>query len=107
MDIGYVVTDAAKWEVDPARTASKFYIAYYRGLLEKAWREAAFVFCQLRLKGGSRIILVSLIPECHKSLWSIWFASKNIVLACIDSNLNPLKIPFNWCVTAYRKVPVN
>jgi DNA polymerase I len=44
MEIGYVVKDARKWEVDPERTASKFDVGYYRGLLEKAWAEAAFVF---------------------------------------------------------------
>ena len=44
MEIGYVIRDARKWEVDPERTASKFDAAYYRGLLEKAWVEAAFVF---------------------------------------------------------------
>ena len=44
MEIGYVIRDARKWEVDPERTASKFDAAYYRGLLEKAWAEAAFVF---------------------------------------------------------------
>jgi hypothetical protein len=44
MEISYVVKDAKKWEVDPERTASKFDAAYYRGLLEKAWGEAAFVF---------------------------------------------------------------
>jgi DNA polymerase elongation subunit (family B) len=44
MKIGYVVKDARKWEVDPERTASKFDATYYRGLLQKAWEEAAFVF---------------------------------------------------------------
>jgi len=44
MEIGYVIRDARKWEVDPERTASKFDSVYYRGLLEKAWTEAAFVF---------------------------------------------------------------
>ena len=44
MEISYVIRDARKWEVDPERTASKFDAAYYRGLLEKAWEEAAFVF---------------------------------------------------------------
>jgi hypothetical protein len=48
MEIAYVVKDAKKWEVDPARTASEFDAAYYRGLLEKAWAEAAFVFNWLR-----------------------------------------------------------
>jgi len=46
MEIGYVIRDARKWEVDPERTASKFDAAYDRGLLEKAWGEAAFVFKQ-------------------------------------------------------------
>jgi hypothetical protein len=44
MEIGYVIRDARKWEVDPEITASKFDAAYYRGLLEKAWTETAFVF---------------------------------------------------------------
>ncbi|MGD0951387.1 MAG: hypothetical protein ABR985_03180 [Methanotrichaceae archaeon] len=44
MEIGYVIRDALKWEVDPERTASKFDAAYYRRLLEKAWKEVAFVF---------------------------------------------------------------
>jgi hypothetical protein len=44
MEIGYVIRDASKWEVDPERTASDFYAGYYGGLLEKAWVEAAFVF---------------------------------------------------------------
>jgi hypothetical protein len=44
MEISYVIRDARKWEVDPERTASKFDAAYYRGLLEKAWTETAFVF---------------------------------------------------------------
>ncbi|MGD0953579.1 MAG: hypothetical protein ABR985_14515 [Methanotrichaceae archaeon] len=43
-DRSYVVKDARKWEVDPDRTASKFDSVYYRGLLEKAWLETAFVF---------------------------------------------------------------
>ena len=37
MEIGYVIGDARKWEVDPERTASKFDAVYYRVLLEKAW----------------------------------------------------------------------
>jgi hypothetical protein len=44
MEIGYVLKDAKKWEVDPERTASKFDAGYYEGLLEKAWGEVAFVF---------------------------------------------------------------
>ena len=44
MEIGYVIRGARKWEVDPERTASKFDAAYYRGLLDKAWAEMAFVF---------------------------------------------------------------
>ena len=44
MEIAYVIKDARKWEVDPERTASKFDATYYRGLLDKAWGETAFVF---------------------------------------------------------------
>ena len=44
MEIGYVVKDAAKWEVDTERDASEFDAGYYRKLLEKAWEEAAFAF---------------------------------------------------------------
>ena len=44
MQIAYLVKDAKKWEVDPARTASEFDAGYYRGLLEKARSEIAFVF---------------------------------------------------------------
>jgi len=45
MEIGYVIRDARKWEVEPERTASKFDSVYYRGLLEKAWGEAGVCFC--------------------------------------------------------------
>ena len=44
MEIGYVVKDAKKWEVEPERTASEFDIGYYGKLLEKAWGEVGFVF---------------------------------------------------------------
>jgi DNA polymerase I len=44
MEIGYVVTYAAKWKVDTERAASEFDAGYYGKLLEKAWAEAAFVF---------------------------------------------------------------
>jgi hypothetical protein len=37
MEMSYAVRDAAKWEVDPERTASEFDVAYYQGLLDKAW----------------------------------------------------------------------
>ena len=46
MEISYVIRDARKWEVDPERTASVFDAGYNRGLLEKAWLEATFVFKQ-------------------------------------------------------------
>jgi DNA polymerase, archaea type len=42
MEIGYVVTDAAKWEVDAERDAAEFDATYYRKLLEKAWEEVPF-----------------------------------------------------------------
>jgi DNA polymerase I len=44
MNIGYVVNDAAKWDVDTERDASEFDAGYYGKLLEKAWDEVAFVF---------------------------------------------------------------
>jgi DNA polymerase I len=44
MEIGYVIKDAKRWEVDPERTASEFDASYYLGLLGKAWLEVAFVF---------------------------------------------------------------
>jgi DNA polymerase, archaea type len=44
MEIGYVVTDAAKWDVDTERDASELDSEYYGKLLEKAWDEVAFVF---------------------------------------------------------------
>jgi len=44
MQIAYVVKNAKNWEVDPARTASKFDAGYYKGLLKEAWDEIAFVF---------------------------------------------------------------
>jgi len=44
MEIGYVVKDAKRWEVEPEKTASRFDAGYYRKLLQKAWEEAAFVF---------------------------------------------------------------
>jgi len=44
MEIGYVVRDAAKWEIDTERDASEFDAGYYRKLLETAWEEAGFIF---------------------------------------------------------------
>jgi DNA polymerase I len=42
MEIGYVVRNASKWEVDAERDASKFDAAYYLKLLNKAWDEISF-----------------------------------------------------------------
>lgn len=44
MEISYVIKDAGRWEVDPARVASRFDAEYYGKLMEKAWGEVAFVF---------------------------------------------------------------
>jgi hypothetical protein len=41
-EMGYVLTDAIKWEVDTERDASEFDAMYYGMLLEKAWDEMAF-----------------------------------------------------------------
>jgi DNA polymerase, archaea type len=46
MEIGYVVKDAGKWEVEPERTAAGFDAGYCGKLLEKAWEEARSVFTQ-------------------------------------------------------------
>ena len=37
MEIGYMMKDAKKWEVEPERTASEFDAKYYGTLLEMAW----------------------------------------------------------------------
>jgi DNA polymerase I len=44
MKITYVVKDAKKYLVEPEWDASVVDAAYYRGLLDKAWAEIAFVF---------------------------------------------------------------
>ncbi len=44
MEIGYVVRDAGRWSVDPARNVSGFDTEYYGKLIEKSWAEIAFVF---------------------------------------------------------------
>ncbi|MGA9099558.1 MAG: DNA polymerase I, partial [Methanotrichaceae archaeon] len=50
MEISYVVKDAGRWEVDPARVASRFDAEYYGKLMEKAWEEVAFVFEAIRYR---------------------------------------------------------
>jgi DNA polymerase I len=44
MEIGYVVRDARRWEVDLEWNATRFDLAYYRALLDKAWAEISFAF---------------------------------------------------------------
>jgi hypothetical protein len=44
MEIGYVVRDAKKWQVDTERDALEFDVAYYGRLLEKAWIGISFLF---------------------------------------------------------------
>jgi hypothetical protein len=44
MEIGYVVKNADRWEVEMEGEASEFDARYYSKLLEKAWSEVAFVF---------------------------------------------------------------
>ena len=44
MEIGYEVTDAVKWKVDPERETSGFDAGYYEKLLGKAWIEVEFIF---------------------------------------------------------------
>ena len=44
MEMGYVVVDAAAWEVAAEERAENFDVRHYSGLLDKAWREMAYVF---------------------------------------------------------------
>jgi DNA polymerase, archaea type len=44
MKISYVVRDARTYRVDPEWAAERFDLAYYRGLLEKAWKEISYAF---------------------------------------------------------------
>jgi DNA polymerase I len=44
MKISYVVRDAKRYVVDTEWTATTVDTGFYRGLLEKAWKEVAFVF---------------------------------------------------------------
>ena len=44
MEMGYVVVDAGCWEVAAEETAENFDVRHYSGLLDKAWREVAYVF---------------------------------------------------------------
>jgi DNA polymerase, archaea type len=44
MKISYVVRDARTYRVDPGWAAERFDISYYRGLLDKAWKEISYAF---------------------------------------------------------------
>ena len=44
MEMGYVVVDAGCWEVAAEETAENFDVRHYSGLLDRAWREVAYVF---------------------------------------------------------------
>jgi DNA polymerase, archaea type len=44
MKIRYIVRDARRYRVDPEWEADTFDIPYYRGLMEKAWKEIAYAF---------------------------------------------------------------
>lgn len=44
MKISYVVRDARTYRVDPEWAAEQFDLPYYRGLLDKAWKEISYVF---------------------------------------------------------------
>jgi DNA polymerase I len=50
MEIGYVVRDAKKWEVDTEIGATEFDAGYYGKLLYKAWDDVAFVFNKINDK---------------------------------------------------------
>ena len=42
MEIGYVISDARTWKVELAWEATGFDVAYYRTLLDRAWKEIEF-----------------------------------------------------------------
>ena len=44
MKICYVVHDARTYRVDPEWAADRFDLSYYRGLLDKAWKEISYAF---------------------------------------------------------------
>jgi DNA polymerase I len=44
MKISYVVRDARTYRVDPEWAAERFDLSYYRGLLDKAWKEVSYAF---------------------------------------------------------------
>lgn len=44
MKISYVVRDARMYRVDPEWAAERFDQVYYRGLLDKAWKEISYAF---------------------------------------------------------------
>jgi len=44
MKISYVVRDARTYRVDPEWAAERFDLPYYRGLLDKAWKEISYAF---------------------------------------------------------------
>jgi DNA polymerase I len=44
MKIRYVVRDARTYRVDPEWVAERFDLAYYRGLIDKAWCEISYAF---------------------------------------------------------------
>jgi DNA polymerase I len=44
MKISYVVRDARSYRVDPGWAAEQVDLPYYRGLLDKAWREISYAF---------------------------------------------------------------
>ena len=44
MEMGFVVADAGGWLVEAEEDAKHFDVRHYAGLLDKAWREASYVF---------------------------------------------------------------
>ena len=46
------MTDARRYQVEPAWSAVSFDQQYYRGLLDKAWEEIEFAFREVRKTPG-------------------------------------------------------
>jgi hypothetical protein len=105
MEIGHVVIDAAKWDVDAERDASKFDAAYMGSCWRRHGGRQRLCFPNKGSKVGQRIISVSLIPECHKStscrVVNLIFKQEHCT--CMDSDLNFLKNPIYWLCHSVSK----
>lgn len=66
MKIRYVVRDARVYGVDPEWAAGSFDRIYYRGLIEKAWNEIAYVFPRNGMEAGGKWDARQNLPDCRR-----------------------------------------